>query len=90
MVGMLMLHMTHSYMHDKVKPRYENGQTDGVFLICPSSVFFFRTKGKYGSGENEERFTYTMALIFVQCIINAICARGGNYIKINSHRDFKR
>ncbi|XP_046542871.1 solute carrier family 35 member B1-like [Haliotis rubra] len=36
------------------------------------------TKGKYGEGESQEKFRFTLALVFVQCIINAIfalCAR---------------
>lgn len=53
------------------------------FLICALGVFvsyFYYgilqesiTKGKYG--EKEEKFTYTMALVFVQCIINSIFAK---------------
>ncbi len=34
----------------------------------------YRTRGKYGEGENEERFTYHMALVFVQCVVNYIYA----------------
>ncbi|XP_067686950.1 solute carrier family 35 member B1-like [Haliotis asinina] len=36
------------------------------------------TKGKYGEGKSQEKFRFTLALVFVQCIINAIfalCAR---------------
>ncbi|XP_060593752.1 solute carrier family 35 member B1-like isoform X2 [Ruditapes philippinarum] len=55
------------------------------FLICALGIFVCHfilgilqesiTKGKYGSGDHEEKFTYTLALVFVQCIINAICAK---------------
>lgn len=38
---------------------------------------FYRTKGKYGEGEKAEKFKYTLALVFVQCIINAIAAKIG-------------
>jgi len=33
------------------------------------------TRGKYGEGENEEKFTYTLALVCSQCIVNYIYAR---------------
>ncbi|XP_072020094.1 solute carrier family 35 member B1-like [Amphiura filiformis] len=33
------------------------------------------TRSDYGEGENKERFNYFFCLVFVQCIINAICAR---------------
>lgn len=35
---------------------------------------FFRTRGKYGEGSSEERFTYTLALVFVQCVVNYLYA----------------
>lgn len=43
---------------------------------CPCS-YFNRTKGKYGEGEKAEKFKYTLALVFVQCIINALAAKIG-------------
>jgi UDP-galactose transporter B1 len=30
----------------------------------------FSTRGKYGEGESEERFTYSVSLVFVQCVVN--------------------
>ncbi|KAK2721139.1 solute carrier family 35 member B1-like [Artemia franciscana] len=33
------------------------------------------TRGKYGEGESEEKFTYTLALVFFQCIINYLYAK---------------
>ncbi|XP_062519669.1 solute carrier family 35 member B1-like [Corticium candelabrum] len=33
------------------------------------------TRGKYGEGENAERFTFTLALVCIQCIINAVFAK---------------
>lgn len=42
--------------------------------IC---LCFNRTKGKYGEGEKAEKFKYTLALVFVQCIINALAAKIG-------------
>jgi len=54
------------------------------FLFCASGIFvcffFFGilqeriTRGKYGEGSSEERFTYTLALVFVQCVVNYIYA----------------
>lgn len=41
--------------------------------ICRLVFECFRTKGKYGS-DGKERFTYTQALVFVQCAINTIFA----------------
>ena len=31
---------------------------------------FCRTRGKYGEGKDEERFTYHMSLVFFQCVFN--------------------
>ena len=39
------------------------------FVVC------FRTKGKYG--DDGDKFTFTMALLFFQCIINAAFAQMG-------------
>ena len=36
--------------------------------------YYSRTRGKYGSGESEERFTYSLALVFVQCVVNYVYA----------------
>lgn len=33
------------------------------------------TKGIYGEGENEERFTCILALVFVQCVVNYLFAK---------------
>lgn len=54
-------------------------------LICAAGTFicyFYYgiiqesiTKGKYGEGEKAEKFKYTLALVFVQCIINALAAK---------------
>ncbi|XP_014780800.1 solute carrier family 35 member B1 [Octopus bimaculoides] len=47
-------------------------------LVC---YFFYGilqekiTKGKYGEGENQEKFTYTLALVFIQCIINVVASK---------------
>lgn len=49
----------------------------GIF-IC---YFYFGilqeriTRGKYGSGEKQEKFTYTLALVFVQCVVNYAYAK---------------
>ena len=32
------------------------------------------TRGKYGEGEESERFTYTIALVFVMCAVNYVYA----------------
>ncbi|ESO86832.1 hypothetical protein LOTGIDRAFT_128290 [Lottia gigantea] len=32
------------------------------------------TKGKYGEGEEREKFVYTLSLVFVQCIVNVLAA----------------
>merc|ERR1712071_10119 len=58
---------------------------DSKFLLYASGIFicyFYYgilqeriTRGKYGEGENEEKFTYTLALVCSQCIINYIYAR---------------
>ncbi|KAJ1136254.1 hypothetical protein NDU88_002671 [Pleurodeles waltl] len=33
------------------------------------------TRGKYGEGEKQEKFTYALSLVFIQCLINAFFAR---------------
>lgn len=33
------------------------------------------TRGKYGEGDKQEKFTYTLALVFVQCVVNYIYAQ---------------
>ncbi|XP_050406369.1 solute carrier family 35 member B1 [Patella vulgata] len=38
------------------------------------------TKGKYGEGEKNEKFVYTLSLVFVQCIINVCAAYSGKRI----------
>lgn len=58
----------------------------GIF-IC---YFYFAilqekiTRGRYGTEENDDgsvgqRFTYTLALVGVQCIFNYIFAKGKNH-----------
>jgi len=54
------------------------------FAACAIGIFGFYflfgifqekiTRGKYGEGENQERFTYTMALVFVMCAVNYVYA----------------
>ena len=52
--------------------------------------FLYRTKSRYG--ELEEKFTFTLALVFVQCIINAIFARIGKKLILYLHfiKEFKK
>lgn len=60
------------------------GQGRKKFFVCAFGVFisyFYYgilqesiTKGQYGEGEKAEKFTYTMSLVFVQCIINSLFA----------------
>ena len=49
-----------------------------MYTTVPTVVTYFfsnyRTRGKYGEGASEERFTYHMALVFFQCIVNYIYA----------------
>ncbi|XP_013772206.1 solute carrier family 35 member B1-like isoform X1 [Limulus polyphemus] len=33
------------------------------------------TRSNYGEGDKKERFTYTLSLVFVQCVINAVFAK---------------
>lgn len=42
-------------------------------------LFFFpySTKGTYVDGEKKDKFTFTLALVFVQCIINALFSKLG-------------
>ncbi|KZS13272.1 solute carrier family 35 member B1 [Daphnia magna] len=53
------------------------GYASGIF-IC---YFYFGilqeriTRGKYGEGETQEKFTYTLALVFVQCVVNFAYAK---------------
>ena len=54
------------------------------FAVCSIGIFvcyfYFGilqeriARGKYGEGENEERFSYTMALVFVMCAVNYVYA----------------
>jgi len=64
----------------------EGGTNTGKlrFAMCAIGIFvcyfYFGilqeriTRGKYGEGENEERFTCTMALVFVLCAVNYVYA----------------
>ncbi|KAK7482079.1 hypothetical protein BaRGS_00026663 [Batillaria attramentaria] len=65
-------------------------------LVCAVGIFvcyFYYgilqekiTKGKYGEGENTEKFHYTLSLVFVQCCINAIFAKCAMaYFKEHDH-----
>ena len=47
------------------------------FLTMHCFNFLFSTRSDYGEGEEKERFNYFFCLVFVQCIINAICAKAG-------------
>ena len=38
-------------------------------------LFTCRTRGKYGEGDMQEKFTYTLALVCVQCVVNYIYAK---------------
>ncbi|XP_069490479.1 solute carrier family 35 member B1 [Ambystoma mexicanum] len=33
------------------------------------------TRGKYGEGDNQEKFTYALTLVFIQCVFNTFFAR---------------
>ncbi|XP_062614110.1 solute carrier family 35 member B1-like [Saccostrea cucullata] len=69
---------------DKTKHVEMTGSRNKL-LVCAAGTFlcyFYYgivqesiTKGKYGEGEKTEKFKYTLALVFVQCIINAIAAK---------------
>ncbi|XP_046651901.1 solute carrier family 35 member B1-like [Daphnia pulicaria] len=58
---------------------------DKRFLLYASGIFicyfYFGilqeriTRGKYGEGETQEKFTYTLALVFVQCVVNFAYAK---------------
>jgi len=58
--------------------------TNGKFVMCGLGIFvcyFYYgilqekiTRGKYGEGENEERFTCIMALVAFQCAVNYLYA----------------
>ena len=62
----------------------ESSSSKFRFAFCAIGIFGFYflfgifqekiTRGKYGEGENQERFTYTMALVFVLCAVNYIYA----------------
>lgn len=41
--------------------------------MCNLTAQFFRTKGKYDS-DTKDHFTYTQALVFVQCVVNTAFA----------------
>ncbi len=54
---------------------------DNILVTTLSDVcfylFIFRIKGKYG--QDGDKFTYTCALVFLQCIINACFAKVGKF-----------
>lgn len=60
-------------------------QNNVKLFICAAGIFvcyFYYgiiqeriTRGNYGEGEEQEKFTCTLALVFVQCIVNAIYAK---------------
>jgi hypothetical protein len=45
-----------------------------IVPISRSDALFFRTRGKYGEGEKEERFPYVLALVFSMCAVNYVFA----------------
>ena len=48
-----------------------------IYLFCN----FCRTKGDYVDAEGgKEKFTYTISLVFIQCIINSLFAFIGKYV----------
>lgn len=57
---------------------------NGKFAVCGVGIFvcyFYYgilqekiTRGKYGDGETEEKFTYILALVWAQCVVNYIYA----------------
>jgi len=69
------------------KVKEASSETQGStlrFLFCANGIFvcyFFYgilqeriTRGKYGEGESAEPFTYTLALVFFQCVVNYLYA----------------
>jgi len=44
-----------------------------IDLFC-----IFSTQSRYGP--NGERFSYTLAMVFIQCVVNAIFAKLGTYL----------
>lgn len=68
----------------KIMESNSKGSSNFRFGACAVGIFGFYfyfgifqeriTRGKYGEGENEERFTYTMALVFVLCAVNYLYA----------------
>ena len=54
---------------------------DGHDLL--NVVWFCRTRGKYGEGDKEEKFTYSLALVCSQCIINYLYARISKLFEYN-------
>jgi len=58
---------------------------DKRFLLYAVGIFSFYfyfgilqekiTRGKYGEGEKQEKFTYTLALVCIQCLVNFIYAK---------------
>jgi len=59
--------------------------TTARFMLCAAGIFSFYflfgifqekiTRGKYGEGEKEERFTYSLALVFCLCLGNYLYAK---------------
>lgn len=50
---------------------------DHTMLRYANIFIFFRTRTRYG--EEKEKFKYSLALVFFQCIINAIYAKISKY-----------
>uniref|UniRef100_A0A6M2DEA8 Putative udp-galactose transporter related protein n=1 Tax=Xenopsylla cheopis TaxID=163159 RepID=A0A6M2DEA8_XENCH len=56
----------------------------GGIFVC---YFYFGilqekiTRGKYGEGDNTEKFKCALALVFVQCVVNYVFAKGILYFK---------
>lgn len=67
------------------------------FIACAVGIFGFYfyfgifqekiTRGTYGEGENQERFTYTMALVFVLCAVNYLYAVIVSALVLNEGKD---
>ncbi|GAB1610151.1 solute carrier family 35 member B1-like [Argonauta hians] len=79
-----------------IEPNTMTAQNKRTLLFCSLGIlvsFFIYgilqekiTKGQYGQGENQEKFTFTLALVFLQCIINVIASNISMNL-FNSPRD---
>lgn len=56
-----------------------------LLMYCYNQdILFFRTRTRYG--EDKEKFTYSLALVFFQCIVNALFAKIGEYVRLDLKR----